>query len=141
MRIVQLIDSLEAGGAERMAVTYANALSNTIEFSGLVATRNEGALKNHLHSEVEYLFLEKKSNFDLKAFLNFRNFIIKNNVQIIHAHGSSFFWATLLKVSRFETKIIWHIVQKSFLASFVKKLQLQQCMLPLIKLHYSDSCF
>lgn len=108
MRIVQFIDSLEAGGAERMAVTYANALSNSIEFSGLVATRNEGALKNHLHSKVEYLFLEKKSNFDLKAFLKFRNFIIKNNVQIIHAHGSSFFWATLLKVSRFETKIIWH---------------------------------
>ena len=27
MRILQLIDSLEAGGAERMAVNYANALA------------------------------------------------------------------------------------------------------------------
>ena len=39
MRIIQLIDSLEAGGAERMAVSYANALSEDIEFSALVATR------------------------------------------------------------------------------------------------------
>ena len=34
MRIVQLIDSLETGGAERMAVNYANSLSDTIDFSG-----------------------------------------------------------------------------------------------------------
>jgi hypothetical protein len=27
MRIVQVIDSLEVGGAERMAINYANALS------------------------------------------------------------------------------------------------------------------
>ncbi len=37
MRVVQIIDSLEAGGAERMAVNYANALSKNIEFSGLIA--------------------------------------------------------------------------------------------------------
>lgn len=108
MRIVQLIDSLEAGGAERMAVTYANALSNEIECSALVASRNEGALKEQLHSKVEYLFLDKKSNVDVKAFLKFRDFVIKNKVQIIHAHGSSFFWATLLKISYPKVKVIWH---------------------------------
>lgn len=47
MRILQLIDSLEAGGAERMAVTYANALVQEIAFSGLVATRKEGPLLQH----------------------------------------------------------------------------------------------
>ena len=35
MRIVQIIDSLEIGGAEKMAINYANALSVKIEFSGL----------------------------------------------------------------------------------------------------------
>jgi glycosyltransferase involved in cell wall biosynthesis len=108
MRIVQLIDSLEAGGAERMAVSYANALSNTIEFSGLITTRNEGALKEQLSQKVNYLFLKKSSNLDGKAFLKFRKFIIENKVQIIHAHSSSFFWATLLKMSYPKIKIIWH---------------------------------
>ena len=32
MRIVQVIDSLETGGAERMAVNYANALALRLEF-------------------------------------------------------------------------------------------------------------
>ena len=44
MRIVQIIDSLEIGGAEKMAVNYANALSERIVFSGLVTTRREGNL-------------------------------------------------------------------------------------------------
>jgi glycosyltransferase involved in cell wall biosynthesis len=108
MRIVQLIDSLEAGGAERMAVSYANALSKSIEFSGLISTRNEGALKEQLCQKVNYLFLKKSNNIDGKAFLKFRKFIIENKVQIIHAHGSSFFWATLLKISYPKIKIIWH---------------------------------
>ena len=56
MRIIQLIDSLEAGGAERMAVSYANALGKKIEFSGLVVTRKEGPLVNLLDKEVSYFF-------------------------------------------------------------------------------------
>lgn len=108
MRIVQLIDSLEAGGAERMAVSYANALSKSIEFAGLITTRKEGALKEQLSQKVNYLFLKKSSNIDGKAFLKFRKFIIENKVQIIHAHGSSFFWASLIKLSYPKVKIIWH---------------------------------
>ena len=60
MRILQLIDSLEAGGAERMAVNYANALATTLEFSSLVATRKEGPLLGEIDSKVIYLFLNKK---------------------------------------------------------------------------------
>lgn len=42
MRILQIIDSLAIGGAEKMAVNFANALVEEVEFSGLVATRKEG---------------------------------------------------------------------------------------------------
>lgn len=60
MRIVQIIDSLETGGAERMAVNYANALSEKIEFSGLIASRKEGLLLNQIDKNVSYLFLKKR---------------------------------------------------------------------------------
>lgn len=60
MRIVQIIDSLEVGGAERMAVNYANALSGKISFSGLVVTRKEGDLRSKIDKKVDYLFLNKK---------------------------------------------------------------------------------
>jgi len=108
MRVVQIIDSLEAGGAERMAVNYANALVNKIEFSGLIATRKEGALKNQIDSGVSYLFLEKKKSIDFKAIFKLRSYIKVNKIDIIHAHSSSFFIAVLVKLTFPRIKIIWH---------------------------------
>ncbi|GGA86166.1 glycosyl transferase [Flavobacterium palustre] len=108
MRVLQLIDSLEAGGAERMALNYANALSAEIEFSGLVATRKEGVLKKQLDDKVHYLFLNKKNTVDFKAVLKLRKYIIRNQVQLIQAHSSSFFLAVLVKLTLPNIKIIWH---------------------------------
>lgn len=108
VRIVQLIDSLEPGGAERMAVNYANALARKISFSGLVVTRKEGGLKEFINQEVVYLFLNKKGNFDFKALFSFRKYCIQNRITHIHAHSSSFFWATLIKATIPKIKIIWH---------------------------------
>lgn len=108
MRVVQLIDSLEAGGAERMAVNIANGLCNESSFSALVTTRKEGALKKSIQNNVVYSFLGKKSTFDLKAILRFRAFMRANNIYIIHAHGSSYFFAILVKITFPKVKIFWH---------------------------------
>jgi glycosyltransferase involved in cell wall biosynthesis len=108
MRILQIIDSLEAGGAERMAVNYANALANKIEFSGLIATRKEGALLNQISPKVSYLFLNKKRQLDVSAIFRLRSFVKKNEVTHIHAHSTSFFLAFLLKLICPSLKLIWH---------------------------------
>jgi glycosyltransferase involved in cell wall biosynthesis len=108
MRIIQIIDSLEAGGAERMAVNYANALAEKIEFSGLVATRKEGSLLNQISKEVSYLFLNKKTTIDLKSLYKLRRFVVENKVEIVHAHSTSFFLAFLLKLVYPGVKLIWH---------------------------------
>ena len=108
MRIVQLIDSLASGGAERMAVNYANALSKKIEFSGLIATRKEGRLKEQIHSGVDYIFLQKKRKLDFLAVFKLRKYLIKNRIEVIHAHSSSFFIAVIVKLTLPKIKIIWH---------------------------------
>ena len=108
MRIIQLIDSLEPGGAERMAVNYANSLVDTIAFSGLVATRKEGALLNQINPKVSYLFLNKKKALDLTALFRLKKFVETNKVTHIHAHSSSFFLAFLLKMLKPSLKIIRH---------------------------------
>jgi glycosyltransferase involved in cell wall biosynthesis len=108
MRIIQIIDSLEAGGAERMAVSYANALADHIEFSGLVSTREEGPLVRQLDHRVAYLHLNKKNAFDIGALLRLRNFVKSNTVSIVQAHSSSFFTAFLLKLIYPSIKLIWH---------------------------------
>jgi glycosyltransferase involved in cell wall biosynthesis len=108
MRILQLIDSLETGGAERMAVNYANALVAEVSFSGLVASRKEGGLLTQLDSKVEYLFLNRTGTFDIKAILKLREYIKVHNISIIHAHSTSFFLAVLMKVVGLKVKIVWH---------------------------------
>ena len=96
MRIVQLIDSLEAGGAERMAVNYANSLQSKIDFSGLVATRNEGILKEQINQKVSYLFLQKKSTIDPTAIKKMYQYCKSHQINWIHAHSSSFFLAIII---------------------------------------------
>lgn len=108
MRILQIIDSLDAGGAERMAVNYANALSKQIEFSGLVVTRKEGALLSQIDKKVSYIYLNKKGIIDLKALFVLRKFAIDNKVEIVHAHSTSFFLAFLLKLTNLSLKLVWH---------------------------------
>ncbi|MBS7255493.1 glycosyltransferase [Flavobacterium branchiicola] len=108
MRIVQIIDSLEAGGAERMAVSYANSLAKNIAFSGLVVTRKEGKLLSQVEKNVSYLFLRKNKKIDFLAILKLRGYIVKNEVNIVHAHSSSFFTAVLVKLTLPKLKIVWH---------------------------------
>jgi len=108
MRILQLIDSLQAGGAERMAVNYANALQKKIGYSALCTTREEGQLKAMLLPEVGYKFLGKRKALDFKAILKLRSYVKKNNIEFIHAHSSSYFTAVLLKFVYPRVKIVWH---------------------------------
>ena len=108
MKIVQIIDSLEIGGAEKMAINYANALSKKVEFSGLVATRAEGNLKSQLNSSVSYLFLNKKSILDFVSVFKLRNYCKKNKVQYLQPHSSSYFTALLVKIIYPKVTIIWH---------------------------------
>ncbi|WP_159023066.1 glycosyltransferase [Formosa sp. L2A11] len=108
MRVLQLIDSLEAGGAERMAVNLANALVSRVERSYLCATRVEGLLKQGLDTEVGYLFLKRRRTLDVAALQRLVRFVKEEQITVIHAHASSFFMASLLKLCLPKRRVIWH---------------------------------
>ncbi len=108
MRVLQLIDTLEAGGAERLAINLANVLVDEIDKSFLCATRAEGILKATISKDVGYLFLEKKKTLDLRAVTKLKSYINKNDINIIHAHSTSFFLATLVKFLMPKLQLIWH---------------------------------
>ncbi|UBZ07436.1 glycosyltransferase [Salegentibacter mishustinae] len=107
LRVLQLIDSLRPGGAERMAVNTANSLESLVNGSFLCCTRQEGLLKEELKSEVGYIFLNKKSSLDPKAVLKLTRYIRKNKINIIHAHGTSWFLGVLMKLLS-KVKLVWH---------------------------------
>lgn len=108
MRVLQLIDTLNAGGAEQMAILFANSLIEKADFSACVTTRNEGILKNNLNAKVQYFSLFRKSTLDFLAIFRLRNFVKQNKVEIVHAHGTSFFVACVLKTICPKISIVYH---------------------------------
>lgn len=106
--VLQLIDSLQTGGAEMMAVNLANGLARAGVSSCLVATRKEGALKSKINAAVTYRFLNKNHTLDLTALWRLRKFCRQEKINTIHAHSSSFFLASLLKGTLPGIRIVWH---------------------------------
>lgn len=91
-----------------MAINLANSLENRIEFSGICITRKEGLLKSQISSGAHYFFLEKKCVLDFKAIIKLHKYLINNRVEILHAHGSSFFLGFIIKILNPKLKLVWH---------------------------------
>lgn len=91
-----------------MAVTIANELAKREVESHICATRLEGDLKSRIDSNIGYLFLNKKHTMDLFAANRLFKYIKKNNIEIIHAHSSSYFLGFLIKIVLPKVKLIWH---------------------------------
>ena len=106
-RVLQLIDSLDTGGAERVSVNLANAISEAGMQSFLCATRKSGPLEQFIDPTVKTLGLHKKSSLDPKAIYRLVKFIRLHKINIIHAHATSFFMAVLCKPFT-GVKIVWH---------------------------------
>lgn len=108
MKILQLIDTLNPGGAERMAVNYANSIVDFGYESFLTTTREEGDFTKLLKKEVKYSFLKKRKILDRKAIVYFTEYLQHHDIDVVHAHGTSWFFAVLCKLAGCNFKLIWH---------------------------------
>lgn len=108
MRILQLVDSLAIGGGERMAVNIANYFHSEGVSHLLVVSRDTGPLSELIVAQNELKFLKKKSFFDLRSFLSLLKLVSSFKPTHIHAHDSSIYWASGIKLFFPKLKIIWH---------------------------------
>lgn len=109
LRVLQVVDSLAAGGTERMAVRLANGLTDRVELSALCATRLGGPLRSEIDPSVEYLDLGRRSIVDLRAARVLRRFIRDRGISVVHAHSSSvFFVAAALAPRSGQPKLVLH---------------------------------
>lgn len=108
MKILQLIDSLNPGGAERMAVNLANAFKNEEIENILVISREKGQLGDLVEDQDHLYWLGKKSTFDRIAFRALLKRIDEFKPTIFHAHGTSIYWGLAAKFFRPKLKLIWH---------------------------------
>lgn len=106
--VIQIIDSLDIGGAEVLAIDIANLLQKKQMNSHICVTRKQGDLKQNILKETGYCFLNRKKIVDIKALKKITSYIKNNNISIVHAHASSFFFAFLIKIVNPNIKLIWH---------------------------------
>lgn len=104
--VLQVIDSLAAGGAERVAVNIANELSRSGVDSHLCATRAGGPLEDELDPGVRFFTLGRRGRFDLGAIVRLRSYVRDHGIRILHAHSSSVFIAAAAK--RRSVGLLWH---------------------------------
>lgn len=87
MRIVQVTDTLQPGGAERVAVDLSNFLASIGHEVFFCVTRKKGALEAALNPEISLTCLNRTSTF--AGLRKFRKYITQNRIRIIHAHGNN----------------------------------------------------
>ena len=107
MRILQVIDTLNIGGAERMCVNISNLLTSKSIENSILVTRKLGSLYKQVEPEKIDL-ISKRNGLDLFGFYKFIKVIKAKNPTVIHAHSTSIYWAFLAKVFFPEIKLIWH---------------------------------
>jgi glycosyltransferase involved in cell wall biosynthesis len=102
--ILHLVDTLEPGGTERVAVNLVNHLSRERFRPFLATTRREGALASAVLPDVGRLSLSRSRTLGLGALRRLAAFVRENGISIVHAHSSSLFLASLVPGAR----IVWH---------------------------------
>jgi glycosyltransferase involved in cell wall biosynthesis len=103
-----MVDSLVAGGLERVAVNLANSLPPSRYRAHLCTTRRDGPLDENVSADVERLRLRRSGRFDLMALRRLVAYIRANDIRLIHAHGTSLFLAVV--AARFAPRpaVVWH---------------------------------
>ena len=107
--VMHVIESLDAGGAERMAVNLANLTPRERYQTHLCTTKQGGPLEDLLAPDNGRLRLECKGGLDnLRALRSLRAYVRRHDIHILHAHGWSLFAARLAAFGTQSPTLIWH---------------------------------
>lgn len=108
LKVLQLIDTLDTGGAERMAVNMANAFNDRKISNLLVVSRNNGTLDKLVEDQASIRLLGKRNTFDFRAFKKLIGILDEFKPDILHAHGTSVYWGVGVKLVRPWVHLLWH---------------------------------
>jgi glycosyltransferase involved in cell wall biosynthesis len=106
---LHLVDTLWAGGAERVAVDLVNQLPRDGYAPSLCTTRRDGPLDALVATDVGRLRLARTRRFDGRALQRLIAFIRERDVRILHAHGPSLLIARAAALAWPRPRVVWHV--------------------------------
>jgi glycosyltransferase involved in cell wall biosynthesis len=80
-------DSMNLGGAERVAVDIANSLDRDRFEVTFCSTRTGGPLVDVLAPDVDHVALGRTATWDLRKVLTLRRLVRERGIDLIHSHG------------------------------------------------------
>lgn len=107
--VMHLVDTLEAGGAERMCVQLANALAGAGYRVHVCATRRGGRLEAAIGAGVEKMVLGRRGRWDVGAVARLRQYVRREGIRVLHAHGTAVFVAAAARTGLGEVRLVWHV--------------------------------
>jgi len=108
VNVMHLIDTLNAGGAERMAVNIVNQLPRDRYRTYLCTTRQEGRLAESVRDDVVRYNLHRAWRFDWRAVKRLIAEMQRNKIDVLHAHGTSLFIASIAASFEPYSAVVWH---------------------------------
>ena len=108
LAVMHLVDTLNVGGTERVAVNIVNELARQGHRAYLCTTRADGPLAALISPEVGRVSLNRSRTIQISAIRRLSRFIRDNNIGILHAHGSSLLTANFAARLPPFPKILWH---------------------------------
>jgi glycosyltransferase involved in cell wall biosynthesis len=108
IKILQIVDSLDIGGTERVSANIYNELTKNGVDTVLIVTRNTGPLYKDLVNHDKVILLNKNHSFSIIAFIRLVKIVNKYKPAIIHVHQTSIYWAVLIKLLKPSIILIWH---------------------------------
>jgi glycosyltransferase involved in cell wall biosynthesis len=86
-RVLAATDTLEVGGAERVAVDIVNSLDRERHDAFFCATRGDGPLRDVLLPDVEVGVIGRRATWDIAGMLRFAQWVNARDIDLIHTHG------------------------------------------------------
>lgn len=106
--VMHVVDTLDAGGMERVAVNLANRAPRAMYRPYLCTTRREGVLAPLVAPEVGRLKLERRGRWDVAAIFRLAAYARRHGIQLLHAHGDSLFIAAAASLLPPRPTLVWH---------------------------------
>jgi len=106
--VMHVIDTLEIGGAERVAVNLVNLLPRDRYAVHLCTTRHAGPLDALMRRDTGRLLLNRQRALNVGALHTLQTYIKRHDVRILHAHGTSLFIAAAAALLPPFPRVIWH---------------------------------
>jgi glycosyltransferase involved in cell wall biosynthesis len=93
LSIVQVVESLDVGGAERVAVELSNALCKRNRVV-VVCVKRHGALRAELSKEIDVVCLDRPEGNDFRSVARIRDVVRIASADVVHSHH----WGVLAEV-------------------------------------------